>query len=210
MSYTPMVSGAKVDLLNPAPESIRLLDMSIGLGRLPRYLGQYDAPHYSVAEHCVVMALQAPREEAIYHLLHDGHEYVTGDMPHPMKQLFPGVVEIEERIQSAIYKSMNLDEPSTELKERIHLFDMRMRSTEKLLIINDDTEWDHSDHAPPFDVRLLCWDSETAASKWMALFADIYAEYIRNRQAAAYRNLDVRTAEQRRRDSEQHYQGKVR
>lgn len=197
MSYTPMLSGMAVDLLNPAPAEINLVDMSTGLSRIVRYLGQTPEP-YSVAEHCVVMAEQAPRLAAIHFLLHDAAEYVLGDIAHPVKQLFPGYQDLEDGVMAAIYSELRIEEPDGDLKALIHHYDMRMRSTEKLCFgIDPDREWIECRSAPAFPVRLHCWDHQTAARKWLAMFSDLYADYAKRRQAAETNRFNVQHIGQR-------------
>ncbi|MFO0438761.1 MAG: HD family hydrolase, partial [Phenylobacterium sp.] len=88
-----MLSGRRLDLLDPSPLDIEIEDIAHGLARVARWNGQTTGDHaFSVAQHSVVV------EEICVHLspgldprwrlaalLHDASEYVIGDMISPFK-----------------------------------------------------------------------------------------------------------------------------
>jgi len=101
-------SGAKVDLMAPAPEMFCLADIARGLSRTCRYGGHTNS-FYSVAEHSVhlanwarsiSMSLDAQRAA----LFHDAAEAFVGDFPAPIKEALPGLERMEEEVHSAIRK----------------------------------------------------------------------------------------------------------
>ena len=112
-----MLSGRRLDLLNPSPLDIELSDIAHGLARVSRWNGQTigDYP-FSVAQHCilVVEVLQANSnnptpQELLYALLHDGAEYVMGDIISPFKAAMGGnYKEIEDRLLEAIHLRFSL------------------------------------------------------------------------------------------------------
>ena len=89
-----MLSGRRLDLLDPSPLDIEIEDIARGLARVARWNGQTSGDHaFSVAEHSVVVEHlfgelypQATRAERLTTLLHDAAEYVIGDMISPFKQ----------------------------------------------------------------------------------------------------------------------------
>lgn len=102
-----LFSGTYLNLLEPAPTDIFLIDIAVGLARECRW-GNHCKRFYSVAEHsmeCMAYAeLYHPREHglAFQCLMHDAHEAYLGDIPTPLKNLMPIYNEIAERVQKAI------------------------------------------------------------------------------------------------------------
>jgi 5'-deoxynucleotidase YfbR-like HD superfamily hydrolase len=88
-----MLSGRRLDLLDPSPLDIEIEDIAHGLARVARWNGQTRGTHaFSVAQHCVlverlVQELQPglPRSARLAALLHDSPEYVIGDLISPFK-----------------------------------------------------------------------------------------------------------------------------
>ena len=124
-----MLSGRRLDLINPAPVDIEIEDIAHGLSRVARWNGQTTGDHaFSVAQHCLLVeniAEQTGREMApgwrLMTLLHDAPEYVIGDMISPFKNaLGVDYREFETRLEGAIHIRFGLP-PVTppELKKRI-------------------------------------------------------------------------------------------
>src|SRR5262252_2086045 len=92
-AWQRMLSGRRLDLLDPSPLDVELADIAHGLARVARWNGQTSGAHiFSVAQHTLlveaVMRLQNPRIDArlrLAALLHDAPEYVIGDMITPFK-----------------------------------------------------------------------------------------------------------------------------
>jgi hypothetical protein len=107
-----MLSGRRLDLLNPSPLDIEIADIAHGLARVARWNGQTHGAHiFSVAQHTLlvetVMGEQAPRADArvrLAALLHDAPEYVIGDMISPFKTVLGGDYKaVEARLLAAIH-----------------------------------------------------------------------------------------------------------
>ena len=107
-----MLSGRRLDLLDPSPLDIEIADIAHGLARVARWNGQTRGAHiFSVAQHTLlveaVMREQTPRVDLKYRLaalLHDAPEYVIGDMISPFKAVLGGDYKaIEKRLLSAIH-----------------------------------------------------------------------------------------------------------
>lgn len=182
MSYLPTIFGNRMSILKPLAAEVSMLDIAAGLSRIPRYLGQYHADHYSVAEHCVLMARKAPPETAIHFLMHDAAEVYMGDIIHPLKVLFPGIKKIEANILAAIYEAFEIEQPSEAVAEHVDGFDMRMRATEKLLLVRDELEWPELDGYEPFDFGFPCWPAAEAEREWINCFESMYSDYLRHRR----------------------------
>ena len=111
-AWQRMLSGRRLDLLNPSPLDIEIADIAHGLARVARWNGQTNGAHiFSVAQHTLlveaVMRGQAPRIDArvrLAALLHDAPEYVIGDMISPFKAVLGGDYKaVEARLLSAIH-----------------------------------------------------------------------------------------------------------
>ena len=111
-AWQRMLSGRRLDLLDPSPMDIEIEDIAHGLARVARWNGQTVGDHaFSVAQHSVVV------EEIVAHiqpdiepkwrlaaLLHDASEYVIGDMISPFKAALGVDYKLfEERLENAIH-----------------------------------------------------------------------------------------------------------
>ena len=106
-----MLSGRRLDLLDPSPLDVEIEDIAHGLARVARWNGQTVGDHaFSVAQHSLlvesIFCLQHAGRRAAQRLaalLHDAPEYVIGDMISPFKAVIGGgYKEVEERLQRAI------------------------------------------------------------------------------------------------------------
>ncbi|MDO9336488.1 MAG: HD family hydrolase [Caulobacter sp.] len=116
-AWQRMLSGRRLDLLDPSPMDIEIEDIAHGLARVARWNGQTIGEHgFSVAQHSLVVEeiaahIQpdlAPRWR-LAALLHDASEYVIGDMISPFKAaLGVSYKEFEERLEHAIHARFGL------------------------------------------------------------------------------------------------------
>lgn len=111
-AWQRMLSGRRLDLLDPSPFDIEVEDIAHGLARVARWNGQTLGPHaFSVAQHSVVVEeiaahLQPGLEPKwrLAALLHDASEYVIGDMISPFKAaLGVDYRAFEDRLERAIH-----------------------------------------------------------------------------------------------------------
>src|SRR5947209_19587144 len=92
-AWQRMLSGRRLDLLDPSPLDIEIEDIAHGLARVARWNGQTSGAHiYSVAQHALLVECiarqRAPNLDGrlrLAVLLHDSPEYVIGDMITPFK-----------------------------------------------------------------------------------------------------------------------------
>jgi hypothetical protein len=107
-----MLSGRRLDLIDPSPLDIEIADIAHGLARVARWNGQTSGAHiFSVAQHTLlveaVMRAQNPRIDTrlrLAALLHDAPEYVIGDMISPFKAVLGGDYKVvERRLLAAIH-----------------------------------------------------------------------------------------------------------
>ena len=112
-----MLSGRRLDLLDPSPLDIEIEDIAHGLARVARWNGQTSGAHiFSVAQHTLlveaVMRAQSPRVDTrlrLAALLHDAPEYVIGDMISPFKAVLgEDYKAVEKRLLAAIHVRFGL------------------------------------------------------------------------------------------------------
>ncbi|BDA83839.1 hydrolase [Aureimonas sp. SA4125] len=110
-----MLSGRRLDLLDPSPLDVEIEDIAHGLARVARWNGQTSGEHaFSVAQHSLIVeALVAEKESdprwRLAALLHDAPEYVIGDMISPFKSVMGGDYKlVEERLQVAVHRRFGL------------------------------------------------------------------------------------------------------
>lgn len=116
-AWQRMLSGRRLDLLDPTPVDIEIEDIAHGLAFVARWNGQTVGDHaYSVAEHSLLvetlytrMVPRAPAKWRLAALLHDGPEYVIGDMISPVKAAVgPGYEALDDRLSAAIHLRFGL------------------------------------------------------------------------------------------------------
>ncbi len=111
-AWQRMLSGRRLDLLDPTPVDVEVEDIAHGLAFVARWNGQTKGDFaYSVAEHSLLvetlfsrMNPSAPVKWQLAALLHDAPEYVIGDMISPVKAAVgPGYSVLDERLTAAIH-----------------------------------------------------------------------------------------------------------
>lgn len=111
-AWQRMLSGRRLDLLDPTPVDIEIEDIAHGLAFVARWNGQTRGDFaYSVAEHSLLveelfhrLTPKAPVKWKLAALLHDAPEYVIGDMISPVKAAVgTGYGELDTRLSAAIH-----------------------------------------------------------------------------------------------------------
>ncbi len=132
-AWQRMLSGRRLDLLDPSPLDIEIEDIAHGLARVARWNGQTKGDHaFSVAQHCVLVETIAQhvngsldKNARLMALLHDAPEYVVGDMISPFKAaLGLDYKAFENRLLQAIHIRFSLaPKASAELEIEIKAAD---------------------------------------------------------------------------------------
>ena len=123
-----MLSGRRLNLLDPSPLDIEIEDVAHGLARVARWNGQTHGAHiFSVAQHSLLVdhiagliAPETTQRTRLAVLLHDAAEYVIGDMISPFKAVIGDAYrDTEARILDAVMRRFELPAPMTRLAQSL-------------------------------------------------------------------------------------------
>jgi len=191
-AWQRMLSGRRLDLLDPSPLDIEIEDIAHGLARVARWNGQTIGPYiFSVAQHSLLVekiasALQPDisRDAQLFMLLHDAPEYVIGDMISPFKAVIGEAYKsVENRILSAILlryalpaqtapdvlKLAKLADRTAAFFEAITLAGFKRAEAERIF-------GRPSIAATPFVKSLACANVQTAQELFLTRFRTLDAE----------------------------------
>lgn len=187
-----MLSGRRLDLIDPSPLDIEIEDIAHGLARVARWNGQTHGRHiFSVAQHTVLVERLAEaldpditQQTRLAVLLHDGAEYVVGDIISPFKAVLGDTYkDIEKRLLQAIHIRFGLPgrlpAPMTRAIKRADQIAAFYEATR--LAGFDTTEALHffgRPHPLPPDAEdmLAPWDADSAKTRFLERFSVVQAE----------------------------------
>jgi 5'-deoxynucleotidase YfbR-like HD superfamily hydrolase len=191
-AWQRMLSGRRLDLIDPSPLDVEISDIAHGLARVARWNGQTKGPEiFSVAQHSLLVealfdAREASpsREARLAALLHDAPEYVIGDMISPFKAAVGGDYKlIEARLKRAVLIRFGLTaELPDDLERRIKIADRASAYLEAIALAGFSTAEARKlfgEPDPPIrDVAayLEPMRPETVESRFLARFAELDAE----------------------------------
>jgi len=184
-AWQRMLSGRRLDLLNPSPLDIEIEDIAHGLARVARWNGQTIGPAiFSVAQHSLLVEAifsddgKATRDEQMAALLHDAPEYVVGDMISPFKAVIGGDYKaVELRLLAAVHVRFGLkaDMPDA-LTKRIKQADQIAAFLEATQLAGfDEEEAKRLFGKPPvmkpdYDLLVKPWTAEEAKTRFIERF----------------------------------------
>jgi 5'-nucleotidase len=189
-AWQRMLSGRRLDLLDPSPLDVEIEDIAHGLARVARWNGQTSGPHiFSVAQHTLLVEAIARRQVghldrrlALALLLHDAPEYVIGDMITPFKSVIGDTYKaVEKRLLTAIHLRFGLPpELPAEVRRVIKSADAGAAFLEATQLAGFATEealhFFGARPALPAAVErehLAPWPAETAEARYLAHFRRI-------------------------------------
>lgn len=190
-AWQRMLSGRRLDLLDPSPFDIEIEDIAHGLARVARWNGQTIGDHpFSVAQHSLIveqiMSIQnekCPASERLMALLHDAPEYVIGDMISPFKSAIGlDYKKVEDGLEAAIHLRFGLPPKAPEqLKkqikkadkisayfEAVHLAGFEMAEAAELFGRPNGITPDHLDFTP--------WSTQQAETVFLERFAQLASQ----------------------------------
>ena len=187
-AWQRMLSGRRLDLLDPSPLDIEIGDIAHGLARVARWNGQtIGPPVFSVAQHSLLVeaiaagldgSLSGPSRLAV--LLHDGAEYVIGDVITPLKAVIgDGYAVVEGRLRAAIHIRVGLPpEPAHALAVAIKRADRVAAYLEATRLAGfshreADEIFGRPARVPPVaDAFLAPWPADEAESRFLERFRE--------------------------------------
>ncbi len=195
-AWQRMLSGRRLDLLDPSPLDIEIEDIAHGLARVARWNGQTHGAHaFSVAQHSLLVEEIAGRLEPalapdmrLAMLLHDAPEYVIGDMISPFKAVVGGSYKaLELRLLSAIHLRFGL--PAT-LPQKISRLCKQADIVSAYFEATELAGFEEREAAKyfgrprgfPLDAKghlrlgLVGWPVEDAQARFLARFAELETE----------------------------------
>jgi uncharacterized protein len=184
-AWQRMLSGRRLDLLDPSPLDIEIEDIAHGLARVARWNGQTKGDHaFSVAQHCVLvvqlfahMTPDATGAEKLAALLHDAPEYVVGDMISPFKAaLGVDYKSFENRLLAAIHMRFGLPPViGQNLTDAIKSADRTSAFLEATQLAGFSMDEGRRFFGQPknlngFDTALTPWPTQVAAARYVECF----------------------------------------
>jgi 5'-deoxynucleotidase YfbR-like HD superfamily hydrolase len=187
-----MLSGRRLDLLDPSPFDVEIEDIAHGLARVARWNGQTVGPHpFSVAQHSLLVEaiaqhtlLELPPKTALVVLLHDSAEYVIGDIISPFKAVLGDAYKgVEARILAAVMIRFGLPPeikgPAKRLTKDADSIAAWHEATRLAGFSIDEAErfFGRPVHLPkPILALLEPWTTEQAQTAFLARFAALYGD----------------------------------
>lgn len=185
-----MLSGRRLDLVDPSPLDVEIDDIAHGLARVARWNGQTVGAHaYSVAQHTLLVDAIAAEvspeigpQGRLALLLHDAPEYVIGDLISPFKALLGGDYKtIEARLLTAIHRRFGVPTPTNpKLTAAIKAAD-RMAAFYEAVQLAGFTETEAAREfgrprgVDPTRLDLTPWTAPTAERRFLKRFAVVFA-----------------------------------
>lgn len=183
-----MLSGRRLDLIDPSPLDVEIADIAHGLARVARWNGQTSGAHiFSVAQHTLlveaVMETREPKLDdrlRLAALLHDAPEYVIGDMISPFKVVLGDAYKsVEKRLLGAIHIRFGLPAVlAPEIERKIKAADRGAAFLEATVLAGfSETEAKRlfgRDPDLPDAVRedfLMPWNAAKAEKRFLARFS---------------------------------------
>ncbi len=193
-AWQRMLSGRRLDLLDPSPLDIELGDIAHGLARVARWNGQTQGDYaFSVAQHSVLVSEvfsalmpDADNEARLYALLHDAAEYVMGDIISPLKAAMGGDYKaFEGRLLGAIHMRFSLAAtPSSPVAKTIKKADKEAAFFEAVHLAGFEQSEARRYFGEPslagfdldgFDGLIRPWPTQEAHDRFIAAFEAIWA-----------------------------------
>ncbi|MBP1180833.1 5'-deoxynucleotidase YfbR-like HD superfamily hydrolase [Methylobacterium sp. PvR107] len=184
-AWQRMLSGRRLDLLDPAPRDIEIADIAHGLARVARWNGQTRGPHvFSVAQHSLLVeavgrhvAPACTDPDGLELLLHDAPEYVVGDIISPLKAAIGDAYRgVELRLLDAIRGRFGLSAPAAALVRLVKQADRIAAHLEAIRLAGFAPEEAERYFGPAADLpdRVLAlaepWPTAEAETRFLARF----------------------------------------
>jgi hypothetical protein len=194
-AWQRMLSGRRLDLLDPSPLDIEVEDIAHGLARVARWNGQTVGSHiYSVAQHSLLVEALArarvprlDRSRRLAVLLHDAPEYVIGDMISPFKAVIGDAYKaVERRLLTAIHRRFGLPaKAAPELEKLIKVADREAAFLEATRLAGFDYAEARRFFGRPPVISVATerdylkpWPAETAQERYLERFKKLFVSKV--------------------------------
>lgn len=176
--YISTSLGIRMYPLDPREDEIDINDIANALSRICRFTGHVKptVELYSVAEHCVRVAMYLPEPLRLAGLLHDASEAYLSDIARPVKKQpeFLKYKDIEHALETVIFKKFGVAINSYVVGE-IHHADSKLLATEMRDVTNFP-EVDRQNLPEPLHQTIIPWNTSKAIAKFLALFHELTEE----------------------------------
>lgn len=185
-AWQRMLSGRRLDLLDPSPLDIEIEDIAHGLARVARWNGQTSGDWaFSVAQHsllveslCGQFRTAPPRPWLLAALLHDAPEYVVGDLITPFKATIgPDYKALERRLQQAVHLRFGLPAklPKTaqDLIKRADRAAAHIEATQLAGFSNSEGKRLFGRRPEVESITLIPWSPAEAKAKFLGRFTEL-------------------------------------
>lgn len=177
MSWIATFSGIEFDPINPRPQDISIVDISVGLANTSRFTGQTIYP-YSVAQHSVLMLEYAVEQGLVREystgmmvLLHDASEAYIADVARPLKPLLTNYSEIERHLMNTIASRFGF--LTTEHWPKwLHDIDVSICLDERQALMPNPTKtpWSIERTHKPLGIKIEYWPFDVARQRFIQAF----------------------------------------
>ncbi len=180
--FAETYTGLLIDLINPRPEQINILDIAHALSNQCRFNG-HCSEFYSIAQHSVLVSkrlldLGHGDECQLAGLLHDAAEAYIGDIITPVKSRLPDFKAIEDGLLPTILEHLGGGSDSGKWRAIVKEADWALLATEaKKLMASGGKDW-NLPHGPVVGLLTGCWEPWRAKGE----FLDTYTSIISGRQ----------------------------
>lgn len=168
--YIGLENGRLVNPFDP-PEDIwqDVFGCAGALSKVTRYNGNTTA-FYSVAQHSVLLSEAVPSHLVRAALIHDMPEWLIGDLPRPVKELFPEFKELEKELQKKVFKFFGV--PQEHIDE-LEPYDLAI-CVDEMEQLMPKVPAEFRPQCPPLGVEIVSWSPDLARMNFMNRYKEVF------------------------------------
>lgn len=200
MNYIHLRSG-KIFVYG-GENDITISDIAFHLAKINRFTGATHA-FYSTAQHCCLVERILSNENPLVRkrgLLHDGHEYVIGDINTPLHRevterihrrfghAYDPIEELKKEVDARLFPQFGLSPNPTQTEAALIKRADRIAFVTEASQLLDEPTWLEHEEEKPYPILIECWSHERAAYEFMRRYAEI------EREIVGYRPADIQAA----------------
>jgi uncharacterized protein len=175
-SFIQTYSGMLLDINNPNPLLINIVDIAHASANICRFGGHVKGAPYSVAQHAWYVSYACPNKFALAGLLHDGSEAYIGDVVSPLKPNLSNYKNIEDGLMKAIGIRFGINNNLFHCPE-VKKADNILLATEVRDLINPVAKLLYTNlYEPLTNITIKPWHSCKAKYKFLQRFNELYGK----------------------------------